>query len=97
MVWYRSLPTEGVRRSLAAIFTRPARGSALFFRITQPQGASSFCLAVSSLGKVSGGKVARCLNLYLRNQHAVNRTSLGDLHQSAKLILRKFSAESDPY
>jgi hypothetical protein len=40
MVWYRSLPTEGVRRSLAATFTRPARESALFFGITLPQGAS---------------------------------------------------------
>jgi hypothetical protein len=30
MVWYRSLPTEGVRRSLAAIFTRPARESVSF-------------------------------------------------------------------
>ena len=43
--------------------------------------------AVSSSGRVSGGIVARCLNLHLRNQHAVNRTSLGDLHQSVKLIL----------
>ena len=43
--------------------------------------------AVSSSGRVSGGIVARCLNLHLRNQHAVNRTSLGDLQQSVKLIL----------
>jgi hypothetical protein len=43
--------------------------------------------AVSSSGRVSGGIAARCLNLHLRNQHAVNRTSLGDLHQSVKLIL----------
>ena len=43
--------------------------------------------AMSSSGRASGGIVARCLNLHLRNQHAVNRTSLGDLHQSVKLIL----------
>jgi hypothetical protein len=76
-----------------ASFLRPRRCAT--FRIFEDYGVDTTRRkpfeanwpAVSSSGRVSGGIVARCLNRHLWNQHAVNRTSLGDLHQSVKLIL----------
>src|SRR5271155_4769113 len=76
-----------------ASFLRPRRSAT--FRIFEDYGVDTTRRkpfdanwpAVSSSGRGGRGIVSRCLNRHLWNQHAVNRTSLGDLHQAVNLIL----------